>query len=50
MGAGVPEKIGTLDCSPKYIVKNSGSVVGTTLNSQRYASQYATPTVINPQG
>jgi hypothetical protein len=45
-----PKKLGTFDCSPKYVVKNTGSVVGTTLNAQRYATQYATSTVIKPQG
>ena len=45
-----PKKLGTFDCSPKYIVANTGSVVGTTLNAQRYATQYATSSVIKPQG
>jgi hypothetical protein len=45
-----PKKLGTLDCSPKYVVQNTGSVIGTTLNSQRYATQYATSSVIKPQG
>jgi hypothetical protein len=45
-----PKKLGTFDCSPKYIVQNTGSVVGTTLNAQRYATQYATSSVIKPQG
>jgi hypothetical protein len=45
-----PKKLGAFDCSPKYIVKNTGSIVGTTLNAQRYATQYATSTVIKPQG
>jgi hypothetical protein len=45
-----PKKLGTFDCSPKYVVKNSGSVIGTTLNAQGYATQYATSTVIKPQG
>ena len=45
-----PKKLGTFDCSPKYVVANSGSVIGTTLNAQRYATQYATSTVIKPQG
>ena len=45
-----PKKLGTFDCSPKYVVKNTGSVVGTTLNAQRYATQYATSSVIKPQG
>ena len=33
-----PKKLGTFDCSPKYIVPNSGSVIGTTLNAQGYAT------------
>ena len=45
-----PKKLGTFDCSSKYIVQNTGSVVGTTLNAQRYATQYATSSVIKPQG
>ncbi len=45
-----PKKLGTFDCSPKYVAPNSGSVVGTALNSQGYATQYATSSVIKPQG
>jgi hypothetical protein len=45
-----PKKLGTFDCSSKYVVQNTGSVVGTSLNNQRYATQYATPSVIKPQG
>src|SRR5580692_9385132 len=45
-----PKKLGTFDCSPKYVIANSGSVIGTTLNAQGYATQYATSTVIKPQG
>jgi Periplasmic binding protein len=45
-----PKKLGTFDCSPKYVVPNTGSVIGTTLNSQGYATQYATSTVLKPQG
>jgi hypothetical protein len=45
-----PKKLGTFDCSSKYVVPNTGSVVATTLNSQRYATQYATSSVIKPQG
>ena len=45
-----PKKLGTFDCSSKYVVPNSGSVIGTTLNSQGYATQYATSSVIKPQG
>ncbi|MGA2473379.1 MAG: ABC transporter substrate-binding protein [Acidimicrobiales bacterium] len=45
-----PKKLGTFDCSSKYVAPNSGSVVGTTLNAQGYATQYATSSVIKPQG
>ncbi len=45
-----PKKLGTFGCSSKYVVPNSGSVIGTPLNAQGYATQYATPSVIKPQG
>jgi ABC-type branched-subunit amino acid transport system substrate-binding protein len=45
-----PKKLGTFDCSSKYVVSNTGSVIGTPLNSQGYATQYATSSVIKPQG
>src|SRR5580692_5697859 len=45
-----PKKLGTFDCSPKYVVPNTGSVIGTTLNAQGYATEYATGSVIKPQG
>jgi hypothetical protein len=45
-----PKKLGTFDCSSKYVVPDSGSVVGTTLNAQGYSTQYATSSVIKPQG
>ncbi len=45
-----PKKLGTFDCSSKYVVSNTGSVIGTTLNAQGYATQYATSTVLKPQG
>jgi hypothetical protein len=45
-----PKKLGTFDCSPKYIVPNTGSINGTTLNAQGYATEYATGPVIKPQG
>ena len=45
-----PKKLGTFDCSSKYVVANTGSVIGTTLNAQGYATQYATSTVLKPQG
>jgi hypothetical protein len=45
-----PKKLGTFDCSSKYVALNSGAIVGTTLNAQRYATQYASASVIKPQG
>ncbi len=45
-----PKKLGTFDCASNYVAPNSGSVVGTTLNAQGYATQYATSSVIKPQG
>jgi hypothetical protein len=45
-----PKKLGQFDCSSKYIVPNTGSVIGTTLNAQGYATEYATGSVIKPQG
>ena len=45
-----PKQLGTFDCSPKYVVKNTGSVIGAALNAQGYATQYATSSVIKPQG
>jgi ABC-type branched-subunit amino acid transport system substrate-binding protein len=45
-----PTKLGTFDCSSKYVVPNTGAIVGTTLNAQGYATQYATSSVIKPQG
>ena len=44
-----PKQLGTFDCSSKYIVPNTGPVIGTTLNAQGYATQYATASVIKPQ-
>ncbi len=45
-----PKKLGTFECSPKYIVPNTGSVIGTTLNAQGYTTEYTTGSVIKPQG
>jgi len=45
-----PKKLGSFDCSSKYVVPNSGSVIGITLNAQGYATEYATSSVIKPQG
>jgi hypothetical protein len=45
-----PKKLGTFDCSSKYVVPNTGSVIGTPLNAQGYATQYASSTVLKPQG
>ena len=46
-----PKKLGTFDCSSKYVVPNTGaSIIGTPLNAQGYATEYVTPSVIKPQG
>ncbi|HEY6426520.1 MAG TPA: ABC transporter substrate-binding protein [Acidimicrobiales bacterium] len=45
-----PTKLGTFDCNPKYVVANSGSVITTPLNAEGYATQYASSSVIKPQG
>jgi ABC-type branched-subunit amino acid transport system substrate-binding protein len=45
-----PKKLGAFDCSPKYVVPNSGSVITTPLNAQGYATEYATSSVLKPQG
>jgi hypothetical protein len=45
-----PKKLGTFDCAAKYVQPNSGSVIGTTLNSQGYATQYASSSTLKPQG
>jgi ABC-type branched-subunit amino acid transport system substrate-binding protein len=44
-----PKKLGTFTCSPKYLQPNSGSEVGTALNAQGYATEYAGSSVIKPQ-
>jgi Periplasmic binding protein len=44
-----PKKLGTFDCSPKYVVANSGSIISTPLNSDRFATQYATSGVLKPE-
>ena len=44
-----PKKLGTFTCSQKYLQPNSGSEVGTALNAQGYATQYAGSSVIKPQ-
>jgi ABC-type branched-subunit amino acid transport system substrate-binding protein len=45
-----PKKLGTFDCSSKYVVPDSGSVLGTTLNAQGYSTQGVPSSVIKPQG
>ncbi len=46
-----PTKLGTFDCSSKYVVPNSGAaIIGTPLNAEGYATMYATSTVLKPQG
>jgi hypothetical protein len=44
-----PQKLGTFDCSSKYVVPNSGAVIGTAANAQDFATQYASASVIKPQ-
>ena len=38
-----PKKLGTFDCSSKYVVANTGSVIGTPLNAQGYATRSRPP-------
>ena len=45
----VPKKLGTYQCSSKFVVPNSGAVLNTTLNAQGYSTKYVTPSVIKPQ-
>jgi hypothetical protein len=45
----VPKKLGTYQCSSKFVVPNTGVVLGTTLNAQGYSTKYVTPSVIKPQ-
>lgn len=46
----VPKKLGTFQCSSKYVVPNTGAaVLGTTLNAQGYSTKYVTPQTIKPQ-
>ena len=46
----VPKKLGTFQCSAKFVVPNSGAVVlGTTLNAQGYSTKYVSSSVIKPQ-
>jgi ABC-type branched-subunit amino acid transport system substrate-binding protein len=45
-----PTHLGSFDCNPKYVVQNTGSVITTPLNPQRYSTQYATSSVLKPQG
>ncbi len=45
----VPKKLGTYQCSSKFVVPNTGVVLGTTLNAEGYSTKYVTPSVIKPQ-
>jgi len=46
----VPKKLGAFQCSPKFVVPNSGaSILGTTLNAQGYSTKYATASTIKPK-
>ena len=45
-----PKKLGTFDCSSKYVVANTGSVIGTTLNAQGYEPSTRPPRSSSPRG
>jgi hypothetical protein len=46
----VPKKLGTYQCSSKFVVPNTGAaVLGTTLNADNKSTKYVTPSVIKPQ-
>jgi hypothetical protein len=45
----VPKKLGTYQCSSKFVVPNTGVVLNTTLNAQGYSTKFATSSVIKPQ-
>jgi len=45
-----PKKLGSFDCSSKYVVTNSGAVITTPLNAHGYSTEYATSSVIKPRG
>jgi Periplasmic binding protein len=45
----VPKKLGSYQCSSKFVVPNTGVVLGTALNAQGYSTKYITPSVIKPQ-
>ncbi len=45
----VPKKLGSYQCSSKFVVPNTGVVLGTTLNAEGYSTKYVTPSVIKPQ-
>jgi ABC-type branched-subunit amino acid transport system substrate-binding protein len=46
----VPKKLGSFQCSSKYVVPNTGAaVLGTTLNAEGYSTKYVTPQTIKPQ-
>jgi ABC-type branched-subunit amino acid transport system substrate-binding protein len=46
----VPKKLGTYQCSSKFVVPNTGAaVLGTTLNADNKSTKFVTPSVIKPQ-
>jgi ABC-type branched-subunit amino acid transport system substrate-binding protein len=46
----VPKKLGSYQCSSKFVVPNTGAaVLGTTLNADNKSTKFVTPSVIKPQ-
>ena len=45
-----PKTKGQMQCSPSFVVKITGSAVGTTLNGSRLSTKFLGPSVILPQG
>jgi hypothetical protein len=45
-----PKKLGNYQCSPKFVVPNTGAaILGTTLNADNKSTKYVTPSTIKPQ-
>ena len=44
-----PKTLGQFDCNPKYLYKVPQSAWGTTINSQRLATKFLSPSLIMPQ-
>jgi ABC-type branched-subunit amino acid transport system substrate-binding protein len=45
-----PKKLGTYQCSSKFVVPNTGAaILGTTLNADNKSTKYVTPSTIKPQ-